>query len=221
MKLIRTNGIGYFPIPKSACTSIKNTLFKIEHSRDYNNEVDTGRHIHQYWEKNKQEYNKEDFNFIILRDPIKRLISAYTNRVCHHRELSLEKIKLSNPRIASSFEIYSPGLGQFLDSFYDYYKVNSINHHCMPVTQILKSDLTPFDKIYPIEKMNLLVHDLSEKLEREIIIPREQTGGRKIPLQDLSKNHMDFLIDFYESDYYLMKDFYSFDQVWKEWKKGV
>ncbi|WP_318466407.1 sulfotransferase family 2 domain-containing protein [Photobacterium leiognathi] len=221
MKAIKLKDIGYMPIPKVACTSIKNTFFKIKENRDYDPTIDYGNHIHQYWEKNKENISDTSFKFIIIREPIKRFLSAYSNRVCHHKELSLAKIQQSNPKIAGAFEIYTPGLGQFIDNFEQYNRVNSINHHCKPVSEWVNGDMSIFDKIYPLENIAELQSDLTSVLNQEVIFPREQTGGRKIMIQDLSRNQVDFLMEFYRQDYQLLRKYYNFDDFWKEWKKGL
>lgn len=220
MDAIKIENIGYMPIPKVACTSIKNKLFQIKEKRDYDSSIDEGRHIHQYWEKNKKDISDVEFKFIIIRDPIKRFLSAYSNRVCHHKELSFEKIKNSNPKIAGMFEIYNPGLGQFIDGFEQYNRVNSINHHCKPVFDWVNGDIGVFDKIYKLEEIKSLQDELSVRFKQEIVFPREQTGGRKIDVSDLSINQVDFLMEFYRQDYLLLKEYYSFDDFWNLWKKG-
>jgi len=221
MKAIKLDNIGYMPIPKVACTSIKNTFFKIKENREYDPEVDAGRHIHQFWDRNKVDINECDFRFMVIRDPIKRCLSAYSNRVGHHKELSLAKIQNSNPKIAGSFEIYTPGLGQFIDNFKQYYRVNSIGHHCKPISEWVDNDTEQFTNIYRLEEIASLQKELSNRLEQKIIFPREQTGGRKIQIQDLSKDQVDFLMEFYRQDYTLLKNYYSFDAFWKEWKIGL
>jgi hypothetical protein len=221
VKGININDIGYKPIPKVACTSIKNTFFQLHVGREYNTELDFGNHIHQYWEKNYKDINQTKFRFIVIRDPIKRFLSAYSNRVCHHKELSLKSIQRSNPKIASSFNVYNPGLGQFIDGFWDYYKVNSIKHHCEPIASIINNDIKQFTNVYKLEEISKLENELSGQFNQKIVFPREQTGGKKIPVQDLNKKQMEFLLEFYKEDYILLKSYYSFDTIWSEWKKGI
>lgn len=220
LKAIKIDGVGYMPLPKVACTSIKNTLFKIRENREYDPEVDAGRHIHQYWERNSENITECQFRFLVLRDPIKRFLSAYSNRVCHHTELSHEKIQGSNPAIAGSFEIYNPSLGQFIENFTKYYRVNSIFHHCKPIAEWVGNDIGQFTNIYKIEELGKLQNKLSSIFSQEVVFTRDQTGGRKIQIQDLNSNQVDFLIEFYRQDYMLLEQYYSIDGFWKEWKSG-
>lgn len=221
MKGIKLHDIGYMPLPKVACTSINHTFFKIKEGRHYDQDKDIGNNIHQFWERNKVNITECHFRFMVIRDPIKRCLSAYSNRVTHHKELSLNKIRNTNPKIAGSFEIYTPGLGQFIDNFDQYYCVNSIGHHCKPVFEWVAGDIEQFTNIYKLEEISNLQSDLSNLLNQEVVFPREQTGGRKVLIQDLSRNQVDFLMEFYRQDYQLLKNYYSFDSFWKEWKKGL
>ncbi len=221
MEAIKLNEIGYMPLPKVACTSIKNAIFNIKFNRDYDSKIDDGNHIHQFWEQNRENISSCKHRLIVVRDPIKRLLSSYSNRVDHHKELSFEKMKWSNPKIAGSFDIYNPGLGQFIDNFEQYYRINSIYHHSKPVVNWFDGGLEQFTKVYKIEETNSLQNDLSELLNLKVEFRRDQTGGRKIPIQDLNRSQVEFLMEFYRKDYELLRDYYSFDSFWKEWKSGI
>lgn len=221
MQGIRFNNIGYKAIPKVACTTIKNRLFEQKNGRAFDSTLDVGNHVHQYWERNPEEIDDCEFRFIVIRDPIKRFLSAYSNRVCHHRELSLEKVRNTNPKIADNFDIYNPGLGQFIDNFEQYYLVNSIEHHSKPITSWLDCGLDDFTNIYRLESINVLQDDLSKLLNKEIFFGRDQTGGRKIPIQDLNRNQVEWLIEFYRDDYDALSGYYSLDDFYSEWRRGI
>ena len=94
---IKINQLGYFPIPKVACTSIKTAMFLIEHGREYKPKIDINKkavqHIHNYYEERLANIDSCDFKFIVIRDPIKRFLSAYNNRVAHHKKLTQEAIE--------------------------------------------------------------------------------------------------------------------------------
>lgn len=220
MKSICVENIGYMPIPKVACTSIKKTFYKIKNKKDFSRDVEK-KDVHQYWGENRQDLFISEFKFMVVRDPIKRFLSAYSNRVCHHQELSKESIAKSNLNLLNSINVYSPGIGQFIDDFNIYNQVNSIRHHCLPVFDWIDGNIEVFDKVYKLEEIKNLEQDLSKRLNFNIKFSREQTGGRKIPIQDLSLNQVEYLIEYYRNDYDLLKSMYSLDDFWKEWKSGV
>ena len=162
-----------------------------------------------------------DFSFLVIRDPIKRLLSAYSNRVLHYKELSLEFLSAKSPEFVGQVPYYSPTLVQFINHLIEYSMIPNINHHIEPVSERLTSkDLCQFGKIYPIENISSLGADLSTVLGRDVKFDRSQTGGRKIPLGELSLIQMKTLIDYYKEDYQLLSEFYTADKIMEEWAKA-
>ncbi|MES9844974.1 MAG: sulfotransferase family 2 domain-containing protein, partial [Candidatus Sedimenticola sp. 6PFRAG5] len=78
-KGIKIGNIGYFPIPKVACTSIKTALFIVEHDRPHDPVLDDGSNVHQFYKRKCREIDDCGFRFIVIRDPIRRFLSAYNN----------------------------------------------------------------------------------------------------------------------------------------------
>ncbi len=214
--------LGYKDIPKVACTSIKEAIYELQTGNVFDRK-EAGTHIHQYYAKKKKDLAGVDFKFIVLRDPIKRFLSGYSNRVTHHNELSFEY--LSNHKHSSAKilldkgSILNPGIGQFIEFFDDYYQTPSIHHHLRPVTEILDGDLEFFNKIYILENIRELEEDISNLSKKIFKLPKSQTGGKKYSHKELNSQQMDYLIDFYKEDYKLMQDFYTIDDIWESWKK--
>ena len=212
--------IGYFPIPKTACTSIKQALYLVDQGTNYSNEKDGRGGIHRYFNKNTREEqcDRFEFSFVVVRDPIKRFLSAYSNRVTHHKELSHRYITRKFPKFADQLPYFDPGLGQFIDNFSQYFKIRPIKHHTQPVSHSLtKTNLQQFSKIYCMENLPSLEYDLSAIHGHDLKLERLQTGGRKIPLRDLSQQQMEFLLDYYQEDYELLSDSYTVEKIWEEW----
>ena len=116
--------IGYQDLPKVASTS----LFNFFHISMYGSEyIATGNvHIHGYFNKslcpdvqvvsNHQKQHipfRDFFRFTITRDPIKRFLSMYSNRVIYHRELSINS-KLSQ-RLMNSGLSCDPQINELID----------------------------------------------------------------------------------------------------------
>lgn len=209
---------GYKPLPKVACTSLKIKLYELNNGEPYS-EKKYGKDIHTYSNQFMTDIDNCDRRFIVVRDPIRRLLSAYGNRVCHHYELSEWFIAENYPQFYDKLEVFDPGLGQFLDGFNDYVKVRPIKHHVRPISDFLKNQgLTYFTDVIKLECINQLEAEWSSLLKENVVLGREQTGGRKIPLNDLSSSQMDFLLDYYRKDYELLKGLYSIDSIWREWR---
>lgn len=229
MKLINilNSKIGYLPFPKVACTSIKRTLYRIDNGKEFSPEEEEC-HIHRYYNSPKYQHYQEqgqsasdfdfDFSFVVIREPIKRFLSAYSNRVCHHKELSKDTLAKRHPNLLKDIPCFTPRIGQYIDNFRSYLKVHSINHHAKPIsTELNKYQLLQFSKIYPIEKISMLEGDLSQVPKMDVSFGQYQTGGRKIDLRDLSESHIQFLTKFYKEDYALLEDYYSPSAIWTEW----
>lgn len=213
--------IGYVDIPKVASTSIMLALYELSQEKKFDRNKE-GIHLHEFFTREKKDISLAKFKFTVLRDPVKRFLSGYSNRVTHHKELSYEYLEKhhhpSAKKLLEKNPILNPGLGQFLEFFGDYYQTPSIHHHLRPVTEIIEGNLDIFDKIYTIENIKSLEEDISKISKKDFVLPRSQTGGKKFSVKDLNSSQIDFLIDFYKGDYKMMNDFYSIDDVWKAWK---
>ncbi len=214
----KSRNIGYFPIPKVACTSIKAALFFVEHNRPHDPVRDDGSHVHQYYDRKRSEIGDCDFRFIVIRDPIRRFLSAYNNRVGHHKELTYESVKERSPGALKNIEVFQPNIAQFIDDFEMYYSVEPIRHHTRPISESLSDGLASFTHVYRIEEIGKLRSELESRLGRDIGIPRLQTGGTDVDLKDLSRKQIEFLMDFYQEDYRLLNGYYDVDSVWREWR---
>lgn len=213
--------IGYRLIPKTACTSIQHAIYRFEAGCDYRVEENENKYIDAYYWERQQDIDGCNHRILVIREPIKRFLSAYGNRVTHHKQLSEEKVRRSNPDIAEKISIFNPGLGQFFDDFELYMDVNPIWHHTRKVEDIIGGRLDLFNHIIPLEKINLLSKLVEGVSGQKFTLGRHQTGGRKYLLQDLSRHQLEMLIEFYRPDYHMLNDYYTIDAIWTEWKLGI
>ena len=220
--LLPKRSIGYRHIPKTACTSIKQALYKLRTGKKFSRK-EVGTDVHQYFSKRYTDLSDAKFKFIVIRDPIKRFLSAYSNRVTHHKELSkafLEKNENGKKLIEKATIPLDPSLSDFIKYFDDYNMIRPINHHTKPVVEFFDEELDFFDKVYKIEETEKLEADIGKMYKNKFILPREQTGGKKYKVEALSKEEMDFLLEYYAKDYELMKDYYSKEKILEEWALG-
>lgn len=189
----------YISIPKCACTSLKSYMYLIENGEQFEGYKNNGKviNIHHLYPSNsfkkmlkiyQKEYDLNDYTKIcLIRDPIQRIISAYTNRVKHHKELSekiLNKYDL-NPNLAN------PTFGKFLDNYFVYRKVHSIKHHTDPLHEFIGENPAFYDKIFNLNKINDFSEFINEKFNMEYKIPKLQTGGggvKSINIEEFKKN---------------------------------
>jgi len=208
--------IGYRPIPKVASTSLRNALYKLGTGRRYkgeNGETASWR-VHSYFRERHADISGAQFRFVVVRDPIKRFLSGYANRVIASKELSREFIgKLP---IASRLDLdkfpYDPDLPTFIRQFETYRQIPTIAHHFRPQAEFMVS-ADRFDRIYPIEGLDQLSSDIEARCGKPLDLRREMTGGPKLTVDDLDGRDFERLTRMYEADYTMLADHYAPDKL--------
>lgn len=200
-------GIAYMPIPKVACTSIKQMLYMAEHGRrfePYKGKNGKTMFIHDAYPAIP--FDKIDHALIadcdriaVVRDPVLRVLSAYSNRVVFHRELSAEK----QGEILKKLDLApDPDLATFVDRLDEYAAAFSgIHHHTRPQVDFLGYDPTYLSKIYRFSELEMLAEDVRRRTGTEVQLPWLQKGGPKIPISALSRAQQDKLHDMFADDY--------------------
>jgi hypothetical protein len=221
--LCSKHSISYLPLPKVANTSIKHAMFELEHGEKFRQVTAGAAHIHEYFRRHKADVGEGKFRFVVVRDPIKRFLSAYANRVVHHRELSLEKIQavaLQKKKLKIDPAAFQPNPdpGQFVELLEQYQRIPSILIHTRPVAPVIQ-DLSLFSKVYVIERLAELEADLSEIAGRPVKLRHAQAGGPKLDVSCLSARHLEKLLSYYEEDYRLLHAFYPQERIRREWEE--
>lgn len=204
----------YAAVPKVACTSLKSMFFKLENGHAFVPYTINGRskNLHNigYGTLLRDAYPEwriRDFHRVALvRDPVKRLLSAYSNRVLHHKELSQ---KLAGDKLAALNLQPDPDLDLFVEKLEGYLQAHpSILHHIRPMVDYLGEDASYFSKLYRLEDMDQFARDISDRTGKEVVVGREQASGRKFKPSDLSEAHIRKLKDYYEVDYRVFGDYF-------------
>ncbi|WP_162784801.1 sulfotransferase family 2 domain-containing protein [Paracoccus suum] len=203
--------LAYLPVPKIACTSLKEVFYRIENDHDFVPAVrNSGMfHIHHFYPtppfRTVPRWRmKEHYRFCVVRDPIKRLLSCYSNRVRHHRELAARH--LSAEAVAAG-AIADPDLETFVERLEVYRKHSGqILHHSDPQVVFLGPDVGYFSRVFQMNELDQLTAELRERTGLALELPHSQSGGPKLSPGDLSVAARDKLLRFYRADY----DAYSF-----------
>lgn len=208
--LLARHGIGYQPIPKVACTSMKEAFFQLGMGHAFSVERAGGeRHVHAFFERRMQDISQARRKLLLLRDPIRRFLSGYGNRVIHHKELSrryISGLRLERPLNLATFP-FDPTLEQFVENFELYRRIPTIQHHFRPISEFV-APLSCYDHVYPLEDLARVQADLSEWTGQPVRLPHAQQGGPKISVADVSKRTLHRLIDLYAQDYELLSPLY-------------
>lgn len=223
MIIIEKLKLGYQDSPKIASTSLFHWLHNSMYGRSYRDRVNKpNMYIHEYYgfgkcpdvrivkndRKSIEEY-QTFFRFVITRDPIKRFISMYSNRILHHHELS------ANSNIVNQLKIsglkFDPDINTLVTSLEKYMTIQkSIFYHARPQSDFLGNDLSIYNRIADISdvgkvideiKAHWMCNGLQELAESAPVLGRAQTGGTKLGLEVLNDESFDKLLKYYRDDY--------------------
>lgn len=218
--ILQQRRIIYVPVPKNACSSLKMSLHELETGSPFQPFEEGGRkynHIHELHFSAPFSHEriarlapdwKEYFRFCVVRDPIKRFLSAYRNRVLHHRMLSSQK--LAQSKLKSALLLPDPSLDYFIMNL-EMYRIASwdIMHHTEKQIDFIGQWLDFYDYVCPIEDLALLEAKLSDVVGDRIQFDHLQDGGPKVALDALSEGALRKLYTFYELDYLLLRKYYG------------
>jgi len=210
--------LGYQQIPKIATTSMFQWLF-IAYGMDANgNDKERRKHFkedssHAYQCKNLSK-EVEPFNkfyrFAITRDPVKRFLSMYSNRVVHYRELS------SQAQCAGKINelglSLDPQINELISKLEVYLDIAQIiKHHSLPMMHFMGPDLSVYSRIADISNVTEIINEIllfwqQEGLDDVVVrapkeLGRKQTGGPKLGLNVLTPDSFEHLLEYYREDY--------------------
>lgn len=221
--------IAFFNVPKVASTSIKHAFYKLEQGRAFQTEDHGAKHIHQIYmsgfyngtSKVEKTYEvqypvsekifdvlDDYWKFAIVRDPAKRILSAYTNRILHHRDM--HEMSHARKRALKHGLTLTPTVNSFLSKIERYRKFShSIKSHTDPIYNYLGTDLSRFDTIYRVNQLPTLASDIATRTGHTFDIPHLQTGGRKINVNSLCQRSYNKLMEFTASEYDFLQNYYT------------
>lgn len=208
----------YFPVPKVACTSIKTFIYEISFGKKFEGGLVNGkwRHIHNwsshylsknFWSDPGVDYSNFE-KIVVVRDPIKRLLSAYSNRVLYHGELNSDRV---DQKLMECLGInYRPKLNEFVLNLEKYCVCSpSISHHLQNASTFVGPGLDFFEHVYKVEDTADLADMINKRMGTSVELGRSQTEGKKVHFSDLSRKAQVKLLEYCAGDYALLRDYYS------------
>ena len=195
----------YYPVSKNANSSAK--LFFLKHLKMDKNYYFLSDKVSEYKVNEGSKYKNLDkkynlVNFLpsytpfekidvdekccIIRNPIKRFISAYKNRILYHKDFGFRNLNINE--IIEKLE----------NNSFD-------NRHFLPQSYWLGSDLRYFTIVSNISNMETFINGVNNFFQNKVEFPRIQTGGadENITLID---SQIIKLKKIYSSDYDLIGD---------------
>ena len=195
----------YYPVAKNANSSAK--LFFLKHLKIDKNYYFLSDKVPEYKINEESKYKNLDkkynlVNFLpsytpfekidvdekccIIRNPIKRFISAYKNRVLFHKDFGFRNLNINE--IIEKLE----------NNSFD-------NRHFLPQSYWLGSDLRYFTIVSNISNMETFINGVNNFFQNKVEFPRIQTGGADENIT-LTDSQIIKLKKIYSSDYALIGD---------------
>jgi hypothetical protein len=114
----------------------------------------------------------------IVRDPVQRLLSAYSNRVVHYRELGREAC---GPALDAEGLQPDPDLGLFISNIAAYMRCSKqIARHFSHQDTFLGKSRGYYHRIFRVERLSEFADHINTQQGTCATLPRLQDGGPKI-----------------------------------------
>lgn len=223
MIIIHPLKIAFEDAPKVGSTSLFNWLYILLYGKKYEPVASSNKikFVHGWMQAQQNEIIENQSTgsfkcppdylvFCLVRDPVKRLLSAYSNRVLHNNILDFSHKPAQKEPIKSGLLAARPTLNYFIEHLEDYQAIApSIFHHTRPLGYFLGRDSSIYDYIFDVSEMGLLRQVLlnhwhtHKLLENQVIpeIPHLQTSGKKFFLKDLTESSFNKCLKVYADDY--------------------
>ncbi len=215
--VFETYDMAFVGVPKCMSTSVLRSFYQLEHGAAFDHAA-FGGNVHRYYRQvadaHVRAHEPPDLDglralwcFTIVRNPVRRLLSVYTNRVLRHRDI--EKALASGPDTGLD---PAPGPDAFFQGLAEYRAaVPSIRHHTDPFATFLGPDLDRYDAVFHVEDAARLQRLLSERLGRPFTLEDKQRSRRALAFTDLSPRAQDAIVAHTQPDFDLLHAHYSLE----------
>ena len=183
--------MAYAAVPKAACTTVKHIFLQLDDtpppSAGPSDPSDPKFDIHlmyntRRFKRRNWAGTQDHFRFTVLRDPLARLLSVYTNRVIQKRIL-YEARKLRNRRPDLPLDPDPDFFFQNLQTYIDH--SSDVKHHALPCRLFTGPDLGFYSKVYRIEETDQLQADIEAMSGRTLTVRRHNSSPSKLSLDAL------------------------------------
>lgn len=206
--------LAYMALPKAGCSSVKEALARLDPAVTIppEDQIDLftwhGFYPTVRFRPHRWKLYADCWRFCVVRDPLKRLLSVYTNRVLQHRD-TMNSRKLRNGGEEFIHLSRDPDADTFFQNLEDYKRAaSSIKHHSLQAQLFLGPDLTDYNRVYRTEELSDLAWDLSLLTRQAVSMPRRNRSEERLTLDDLKGETIDAIRPFLEEEYAFLKDFY-------------
>ncbi|AZO58011.1 MAG: sulfotransferase family protein [Mesorhizobium sp.] len=203
--------VTYYPIPKSGTSSVKYALMALGGKEatllDPDNDVHS--QIATNWaDPFEPVYDGLSGKFTIVRDPLERLLSAYSSRIL---DTDVLRSRSPNLELLESFGLpTNPDPDTFILNIEKYCACSGdIHFHVASPRRFIGSSLFLFEHVFKFEDMDKVGAFLSTVSGRTVSMPRLQAARGKVSPSDLSPAAFRKAMRFCRYDYGFLVDYYD------------
>jgi len=188
--------LAYFCIPKCGKTSVKSLMAEIGRPNDAFNNYGAK----QFNWRDRSRAKDTDFRFTVMREPLSRLISAYSDRVADRDDIRRSGLSTTMCKMLKLNP--SPCPEEFVLNLRKYALINDrIYRHVIPQVNYVGKQADYYHKVYRIQDIPVLAQDLSEMLDLNLQTRKSNSSKKKASLDDLSSEAIEFAKEYYRDDY--------------------
>lgn len=209
---IAAHKIAYMPVPKAACSSVKAALGAIDPETslsvpDLKTDVSS---VHTTFKTRRFRQHRWRmyegwWRFAVVRDPLSRLLSVYSDLVLGRQELH------QSPNLRDQSILPVDPDPDFFFQHLDRYiqQASSVKHHTLRYRIFLGPTPFAFDRIYKVGELPELAQRLSDISGQKVEIPRLNSSVEKLKVDDLRPETLGFIREYLRDDYKKLADFYT------------
>ena len=199
---------------------MKYAFYQLEHGRPFVEgdlpPEQKGIHIeyhttHNFYSNELSRY-KNYARIAIIRDPARRIISAFNHRVVRERELAASRINMD---LALALGVGpDPTRSEFLCNIEKYRVLSkSIRHHTDPFTKFLGHDLSYFTDVVKMGKIPELAQQIETLTGRKFEVAHFHKANVEALVLKMGPAARNALLSYCAGDYALMKGYFSIPKV--------
>jgi hypothetical protein len=207
---VDTLGLAYMPLPKAACSSVKAALARLDPAvaaPDGPVPAETWHAIYptRRFRPHRWQAYARHWRFCVVRDPIRRLMSCYTDRVVGRGILHHSR------RLRRMHDLPADPDADFFFGHLDRYAALSsdIRHHTLGAWLFLRRPEEVFDRVYRTDELPCLAAELGRRAGRPVKLPVENASEATLRFDDLSPVTRDRLRPFLLQEYRTLSQFYE------------
>ncbi|MDA7424400.1 sulfotransferase family 2 domain-containing protein [Thalassococcus lentus] len=207
--------LAYMALPKAGCSSVKEALARLDPAVTVPpDDKITKLTWHEIYptirfRPHRFEQFTDYWRFCVVRDPVKRLLSCYTNRVLQFRDVwNSRKIREGRDWLPDLSR--DPDPDEFFCNLEAYRLASSsIKHHSVGAWLFVGKNLDLYHRVYKTEELGDLAWDLSLLTRQDVEMPRGNKSEQKLTLDDLKPATIDVIRPFLEQEYEFLNRFYK------------